>query len=81
MLGFKKIARTYVKIFFASGIMGAGTYAVSLSLSGIGDVAHLILSICAGCTIYVLMSMILNIEERKHIFSIFSRKFVAHEPL
>ena len=81
LLGFKKIAQSYIKIFFASIIMGAGTYGISLGLSGIGDVVHLIICICTGCAVYALMSKIFNIEERKHIFSIFSRKPVAHEPL
>ncbi|MBD3272467.1 MAG: murein biosynthesis integral membrane protein MurJ [Elusimicrobia bacterium] len=70
----KDLLRSYIKILCASVIMGAGVFLLMDKLSSFMLVIRVVLSICGGVGLYMIAAQVINIEERKHIMSLFRRK-------
>lgn len=73
-LGIKRIISTSAKTLAASSLMGAGAYLVAFRYLSAWPAAGMFTSLLAGIIIFFLTAHAMNIEERRHIVSIFIKE-------
>lgn len=79
MFSGEKIVRTYGKIIIASLAMGGVVWVISRMLSPVGPFMQVLAGISAGCIVYMGITALLHIEERKHIITLFRRRTLPDE--